>query len=155
MCWDPCLEDLVKLRILQIHGCKSAVQEQKTRLKARGETYQRLRLLEDWRRQAIFSVREKAAFHLAEAFTRNPVSIVSEVAVYVALAFFDKTEIFCLILAILAINDWCYLNQREAAQLTAPAIEDQIDGIFRVETKHFGFLELTIYIWSPVVVLTG
>jgi alkylhydroperoxidase family enzyme len=131
------------------------VQEQKKRLKAQGETYQRLRLLEDWRIQTIFSVREKAALHLAEAFTRNPISTVSEVAVYVAMAFFDKTEIFCLILAILAINDWCYLNQREAAQLTAPAIEDQFDGIFRVETKHFGFLELTIYIWSPVVVLTS
>ena len=107
---DPRLEDLVRLRVAQIHGCKWSTQAQTRILKAEGETARRLRLLKDWRRQTIFCPREKAALNLAEALTRNPINTVPDEAIHVARVFFDKTATICLTLVILAANDWHYLN---------------------------------------------
>jgi alkylhydroperoxidase family enzyme len=107
---EPRLGDLVRLRVSQIHGCKWSVQEQKTKLKIQGETYQRLSLLEDWRKEVIFSDREKAALNLAEAVTRDPITTVPDVVFHTACLIFNESEVICLILVILAANDWHYLK---------------------------------------------
>lgn len=107
---DPGLEDLVRLRVAQIHGCKWSMHEHTKTLKAEGETTRRLRLLKYWRQHAVFCPREKAALNLAEALTRNPINSIPKEAVYVARVFFDKTAMICLTLVILAANDWHYLN---------------------------------------------
>jgi len=107
---DPGLEHLVRLRVAQIHGCEWSIQEQTKKLKAEGETARRLRLLKDWRKQTAFCLREKAALNLAEALTGNPINGVPKEAVHVARIFFDKAEMICLTVVILAINDWRYLS---------------------------------------------
>ena len=106
---DPGLLDLVRLRVFQLHGCQWHVHEQGQKLKARSDTSRRLRLLKDWRRQEIFNDREIAALNLAEAVTRNPIDDVPDMDIYAACLFFNESEMICLTLAILAVNDWHYL----------------------------------------------
>jgi alkylhydroperoxidase family enzyme len=107
---DPGLLDLVSLRLVQIHGCELSVQKQILKLKARGSTDHRIYLLNDWRRQTIFSLREKAALNLAEALACNPLHAVPYEAVRAVRLFFSETEMICLFQVILAASDGPYLN---------------------------------------------
>ena len=120
LCVDPYLEDLVRLRVAQIHECEWSKHEQTKKLKARGERMFRLGLLKEWRTQMIFSDREKAALNLAEVITGDSIGGVPDEVVRVACHIFTEGEILCLVLAILAINDWHYLSSslvpREAAK---------------------------------------
>jgi len=109
---EPRLLDLVRLRVLQLLGCKENIQQQTITLKAQGETDQRLRLLNDWRTQNVFSDHEEAALNLAEALTHNPIDAVPCEVVHVARFFFNETETIRLTLAVLAVNDWYYLSER-------------------------------------------
>jgi alkylhydroperoxidase family enzyme len=104
------LLDLARLRVAQIHRCKWTARELVRSLKTQGEKPRRLRLLKDWRTQKIFSDREKAALNLAEAVTLNVMTKVPENAFRVATLIFGESETLCLILAILAENDWLYLK---------------------------------------------
>jgi AhpD family alkylhydroperoxidase len=108
--WNPRLLDLIRLRVAQIHGCKWCERAHTKKLKDRGETGARLRLLKDWRQRPIFNDREEAALNLAEALTRNPISNVPGDVVRTVLLFFNESQMLCLILAILAANDWHYLR---------------------------------------------
>jgi len=107
---DPGLLDLVRLRVAQLHGCEWSVQKQTQRLRSKGEKAYRLRALEDWRRQTIFSLPEMAALNLAEALTCNPINTVSDEAVYIARVFFSKPAMVRLTVVILAVNDWYNLR---------------------------------------------
>jgi AhpD family alkylhydroperoxidase len=107
---DENLLDLVRLRIVQIHGCQPCMEEHTKDLKAHGETELRLRLLKDWRNQAVFSDHEEAALNLAEAMTYQPIDSVPTQDVHIARLFFNESQMVCLMLAILAVNDWHYLN---------------------------------------------
>jgi alkylhydroperoxidase family enzyme len=64
LCLDPSLEDLVRLRVAQIHECEWSMHEQTKKMKARGERTFRLGLLKEWRTQMIFSDRAR---HLRRA----------------------------------------------------------------------------------------
>src|SRR5271156_716290 len=66
---DPSLEDLVRLRVAQIHECEWSMRVQSKKMKARGERALRLGLLKEWRTQMIFTDRERAALNLAEVIT--------------------------------------------------------------------------------------
>jgi len=116
---DPDLEDLVRLRVAQIHECDWSMQEQTKKLKARGEKPFRLVLLKEWRTQMIFSDREKAALNLAEVITCDSTGGVPKEVFRVACHIFTEREILCLVLAILAINDWHYLSSSVAPHLAA------------------------------------
>jgi AhpD family alkylhydroperoxidase len=107
---DESLLDLVRLRVVQIHDCPSCMQEHTRELKARGETDLRLRHLKNWRNEAVFSDREEAALNLAEAMTYQPIDSVPTEDLHVARLFFNESEMICLTLVILAVNDWHYLN---------------------------------------------
>jgi alkylhydroperoxidase family enzyme len=107
---DPGLEDLVRLRVAQIHECKWSMHEQTKKMKARGERTFRLGLLKEWRTQMIFSDRERAALNLAEVITCDSIGGVPDQVVRVACLIFSESEMICLVLTILAINDWHYLS---------------------------------------------
>jgi AhpD family alkylhydroperoxidase len=107
---DSELTNLVMLRVSQIHGCKHCMREYTKKLKAKGATVRRLRLLKGWRQEAAFSLREKAALNLAEAVTCNPISSVPSMAIHVASVFFTEEELLLFILDIVAVNDWHYLR---------------------------------------------
>ena len=109
---DESLMDLVRLRVAQIHDCQSCINEHTKELKARGATDLRLNLLKDWRTQAVFSDREEAALNLAESITYQPIDSVPTEDIHVSRLFFNDSEMICLTLAILAVNDWHYLNPK-------------------------------------------
>jgi len=115
---DPGLLDLLRLRVAQIHGCKSCMHEYTTKLQARGETAQRLRLLKHWRSETAFNLREKVALNLAEAITRNSVSALPSKAIQAASFFFTEEEMILLALDIVAANDNYYLKSFHHGNMT-------------------------------------
>ena len=104
------LMDLVRLRVVQILGCKRCIREYSAILKREGEADQRLRLLETWRRASVFTLREKAALNLAEAVTKHPFSSIPPKAIYPARVFFTDEQMIFLVLDIVAIHDRHYLK---------------------------------------------
>jgi alkylhydroperoxidase family enzyme len=107
---DPGLMGLLRLRVVQILDCKRCVREYSLLLKERGETDQRLRLLERWRGESVFTLREKAALNLAEAVTNHPFSSIPPKAIYPAKVFFTDEQMIFLVLDIVAIHDRHYLK---------------------------------------------
>ncbi len=107
---EPRLLDLVRLRVLQLHGWKEHIHEQAVKLQAQGESSERLRVLDHWWTQTIFSDCEEAALNLAEGLTYNPIDAVPPEVVHAAHLFFNETQMIRLVLVILAVNDWYYLN---------------------------------------------
>src|ERR1043165_5968901 len=63
------LIELVKLRASQINGCAYCIDMHTKDARARGETEQRLYLLNAWREAPFSSERERAALAWAEAVT--------------------------------------------------------------------------------------
>jgi AhpD family alkylhydroperoxidase len=104
------LMDLVRLRVVQILGCKRCIRGYSALLKRKGETDQRLRLLESWRKESAFTLREKAALNLAEAVACNPFSSIPREAIYPARAFFTEEQMIFFVLDIVAIHDRHYLK---------------------------------------------
>ena len=104
------LMDLVRLRVVQILGCKRCMREHSAKLEERGETHQRLRLLESWRKESVFTLREKAVLNLAEAVTCNPFSTIPREAIYPARIFLTEEQMIFLVLGIVAIHDRHYLK---------------------------------------------
>ena len=104
------LMDLVRLRVAQVLGCKRCMREYSATLKREGETDRRLRLLEGWRRETVFTLREKAALNLAEAVTKHPFTSIPPKAVYPARVFFTDEQMIFLVLDIVAIHDRHYLK---------------------------------------------
>jgi alkylhydroperoxidase family enzyme len=113
------LMNLARLRVVQILGCKSCVREYATELAAKGETRRRMRLLNNWRRETVFSLREKAALNLAEAVTCNPISSIPPGAIYAASPFFTEEQLILFVLEIVAVNDWHYLKSFQHDTMTS------------------------------------
>jgi AhpD family alkylhydroperoxidase len=67
---EPGLIDLVKMRASQINGCAFCLDMHSHDARQRGETEQRLYLLDAWREVPFYSPRERAALAWTEALTR-------------------------------------------------------------------------------------
>jgi AhpD family alkylhydroperoxidase len=103
---EESLMELVKIRASQINGCAFCLHMHTREARARGETEERLYLLDAWRESPLYSERERAALAWTEALT-----LVSETHapdhVYQALqAQFTEEEQVKLTLLIVAINGW-------------------------------------------------
>jgi AhpD family alkylhydroperoxidase len=118
---DSRLLELVRLRVVQIHRCPWCEQAHLARLKAQGENGVSLQSLRQWRDRPIFTDREEAALNLAEALTRYPVAAAPEKILHVARLFFNESEMICLTLAILAVNDWHYLHLKRGWRVPKPS----------------------------------
>jgi AhpD family alkylhydroperoxidase len=66
---EPGLIDLVKMRASQINGCAFCLDMHSHDARQRGETEQRLYLLDAWREVPLYSPRERAALAWTEALT--------------------------------------------------------------------------------------
>jgi AhpD family alkylhydroperoxidase len=66
---DHSLVDLVKTRASQINGCAYCIHMHTSEARARGETEERLYLLNAWRESPLYSERECAALAWTEAVT--------------------------------------------------------------------------------------
>jgi len=107
---EESLMDLVVTRASQINGCAFCLDMHTIDARKRGETEQRLYLLDAWRDSLLYSDRERAALAWTEALT-----LLSETRapdeIYEALtAQFSEEEQVKLTLLIVAINGWNRIN---------------------------------------------
>lgn len=100
------LLELVKMRASQINGCAFCLDMHSKDARARGETEQRLYLLNAWRESPFYNDRERAALAWTEALTRISDSDVSDELYAEARKQFSEKELVDLTLAIIAINGW-------------------------------------------------
>ena len=104
------LMDLVVTRASQINSCAFCLDMHTLDARKRGETEQRLYLLDAWRDSPLFGDRERAALAWTEALTLLPQTRAPD-DVYEALkAQFNEEEQVKLTLLIVAINGWNRIN---------------------------------------------
>ena len=104
------LLDLIYLRASQINGCAYCIDMHTKDLRARGETEQRLYMLDAWRESPFYSDRERAALAWTEAVTRVSDGHVHDEVFEQAKSQFSDDELANLTLAVTAINSWNRLN---------------------------------------------
>jgi AhpD family alkylhydroperoxidase len=100
------LVDLIKMRASQINCCAYCLDMHSKEAKARGESDERLFLLDAWREAPYYSKRERAGLLWCETLTLvaergAPDDVFEEVRKE-----FDDEELTMLTLAIVAINSW-------------------------------------------------
>ncbi len=103
---EESLIDLVKIRASQINRCAFCLDMHTAEARKRGETEQRLYLLDAWRDSPLYSERERAALAWTEALTKLPETGASEEVYRAVKAQFSEEEQVTLTLLIVAINGW-------------------------------------------------
>src|SRR6478752_6945539 len=103
---DPSLVGLVEIRASQINGCAFCLHMHTRDARARGETEQRIYLLDAWRESPLFSDRERAALAWTESVTLVSETHVPDDVYEQAKAQFSDEELVKLTLLIAAINAW-------------------------------------------------
>jgi AhpD family alkylhydroperoxidase len=103
---EPSLIELVKTRASQINGCAFCIHMHTRDARARGETEERLYLLDAWRESPLYSDRERAAFAWTEAATLVAQTHIPDDVYETARAQFDERELVNLTLLVGAINAW-------------------------------------------------
>ena len=98
--------ELVKIRASQINGCAYCINMHTDDARKRGETEQRIYLLDAWRESPLYSDRERAALAWTEAVTlisetRAPDDVYEQVR-----AQFSEEETVNLTMLIATINAW-------------------------------------------------
>jgi AhpD family alkylhydroperoxidase len=107
---DPALVDLVKMRTSQINGCAVCLNMHFADAKKRGESDQRLYLLDAWRESPVYTDRERAALAWTEAVTLVTEGHVPDDVFAQAREQFSETELANLTLGVVAINGWNRFN---------------------------------------------
>ncbi|HEU0173246.1 MAG TPA: carboxymuconolactone decarboxylase family protein [Blastocatellia bacterium] len=103
---EPSLIELVKIRASQINGCAFCIDMHTKEARARGESEQRLYLLDAWRESPFYTERERAALAWTEAVTLVADDHApDEVYEHVRRQFTDA-ELVNLTMAVVAINGW-------------------------------------------------
>ncbi len=107
---EPALLNLVYFRVSQINGCAFCLDMHSKDLRVKGETEQRLYVLDAWREAPFYTTRERAALAWAEALTRIPAGQVPDDIYEEARTQFSEDEMIDLTMAVLAINSYNRLN---------------------------------------------
>jgi len=107
---EASLLELVKARASQINGCAWCLDMHTKDARARGESEQRLYLLQVWREAPFYSDRERAALAWTEAITRMALQGIPDEVYAEVRRHFDEKEVVDLTLAIIAINGWNRMN---------------------------------------------
>jgi AhpD family alkylhydroperoxidase len=103
---EHALIDLVKIRASQINGCAFCIHMHTREARARGETEERLYLLDAWRESPLYSERERAALAWTEAVTLVAQTHVPDAIHDEARAQFSEEELVKLTLLVATINAW-------------------------------------------------
>jgi AhpD family alkylhydroperoxidase len=111
------LLDLVTTRASQINGCAFCIDMHTKDARARGESEQRLYLLDAWRESPMYSERERAALHWTEAVTLLADERVPDAVYERVRPWFSDDELVSLTLAVAAINA---MNRLNVALRTVP-----------------------------------
>jgi AhpD family alkylhydroperoxidase len=107
---EPSLLELVKLRASQINGCAYCLDMHTKDARARGESEQRLYLLDAWRESPFYSERERAALAWTEAVTLVAESRVPDAVYEEVRRHFSDDEVLALTMAVVTINAFNRLN---------------------------------------------
>jgi AhpD family alkylhydroperoxidase len=103
---EESLMELIKIRASQINGCAACLAMHAEAARARGESEERIYLLDAWRESPLYSDRERAALAWTEALTLIAESRAPD-DVYEALkAQFSEAEQVNLSLLVVTINGW-------------------------------------------------
>ena len=100
------LVELVKMRASQINGCAFCLDMHSKDARRRGETEQRLYLLDAWRESPLYTPSERAALAWTEALTSVGVSRAPDTDYEAMRAQFSDGEIVDLTILIGLINLW-------------------------------------------------
>jgi len=116
---EQSLIELVKTRASQINGCAFCINMHTQDARKRGETEQRLYLLNAWRESPVYTDRERAALAWTEAVTlisetHAPDDVYNEVR-----AHFSEAETVNLTMLIATINSW---NRLAIAMRSVPPV---------------------------------
>jgi AhpD family alkylhydroperoxidase len=101
---------LIKVRASQINGCAYCIQMHTHEARAKGETEERLYLLDAWRESPLYSDRERAALAWTEAVTLVSETHVPDDVFEEARRHFSEEELANLTLAVATINAWNRLS---------------------------------------------
>ena len=107
---EPSLLELVKLRASQINGCAYCLDMHTKDARARGESEQRIYLLDAWRESPFYSARERAALGWTEAVTLVAETRVPDAVYEEARQQFSDDELLALTMAVVTINAFTRLN---------------------------------------------
>ena len=103
---DPKLLDLIKVRVSQMNGCAYCLHMHRKDAIKRGETEDRLLLLDAWRESQLYTERERAALVWAEALTRIAESHAPDAVYEKARGVFSDDELLALSIGVAMINAW-------------------------------------------------
>jgi AhpD family alkylhydroperoxidase len=103
---EPGLIELIKTRASQINGCAYCLHMHTADARAKGESEERLYLLDAWRESPLYTDRERAALAWTEAVTLVADSRVPDQVYEEARRHFSETEMVNLTVAVGAINMW-------------------------------------------------
>jgi AhpD family alkylhydroperoxidase len=106
---EPAVFGLIYNRVSQINGCAYCLAGDAESVKAKGETAQRIFLLNAWRETALYSDRERAALAWAEALTNLKDGVPDEVYAEASANFSDE-ELVDLTMSVITINAYNSVN---------------------------------------------
>jgi AhpD family alkylhydroperoxidase len=103
---EPSLIGLVKVRASQLNGCAFCIDMHTKEARSRGESEQRLYLLDAWREAQFYTERERAALEWTEALTLISKNHVPDDVFERVRRQLSETELVDLSMALVAINGW-------------------------------------------------
>jgi len=104
------LLNLIYFRVSQINGCAYCLDMHSKDLRAKGETEQRLYVLDAWRDAPFYTERERAALAWAETVTKITGGNVPDEVYATAREQFSEEELIDLTLAVTTINSYNRIN---------------------------------------------
>jgi len=107
---EQSLLDLMAFRVSQINGCAYCLDMHSKDMRERGETEQRLYMLDAWREAPVYTDRERAALAWAEAVTKLEKKNVPDDVYEEGLRQFSEEELIDLTMAVIGINSWNRIN---------------------------------------------
>jgi AhpD family alkylhydroperoxidase len=103
---EQSLIELVKTRASQINGCAFCINMHTQDARKRGETEERLYLLNAWRESPVYTDRERAALAWTETVTLVSETHVPDEAYEAVRAKFSEVETVNLTMLVATINAW-------------------------------------------------
>jgi len=103
---EDSLRELVKIRASQINGCANCLAMHARQAREKGETEERIYLLDAWREAPLYSGRERAALAWTEAVTLIAENRVPDDVYDQLRAEFTPEEQVQLTMLIVTINGW-------------------------------------------------
>jgi AhpD family alkylhydroperoxidase len=107
---EESLRNLIYFRVSQINGCAFCLDMHSKDLRARGESEQRLYMLDAWRDAPFYTGRERAALAWAEAVTKIAGGNVPDEIYEEAHKQFSDEELIDLTVAVITINSYNRIN---------------------------------------------